>query len=172
MPNNDIHSSKIDESLFEVQLEAPDTKALQSRILQLTASMPQQASRDELVQTPIEQEKVSLLHKLFDAKFIAPIAMAASVALIAILLIPGTAQQADENRPYLLSNTESATTKSVISISVPAAETLSTTAEALNTTAEALNTTDSITDSPFTVDDDLDFQEAMVFFDEQMFAQL
>ena len=165
MPNNDIHSSKIDESLFEVQLEAPDTKALQSRILQLTASMPQQASRDELVQTPIEQEKVSLLHKLFDAKFIAPIAMAASVALIAILLIPGTVQQADENRPYLLSNADSATTESVISISVPAAE-------ALSTTAEALNATDSITDSPFTVDDDLDFQEAMVFFDEQMFAQL
>ena len=164
MPNNDIHSSKIDESLFEVQLEAPDTKALQSRILQLTASMPQQASRDELVQTPIEQEKVSLLHKLFDAKFIAPIAVAASVALIAILLIPGTVQQAGENRPYLLSNADSATTESVISISVPAAEVLSTTAE--------LSTNDSITDSPFTVDDDLDFQEAMVFFDEQMFAQL
>lgn len=134
MKNNDIHSSEADESLFETQIDMPDTSVLKSRILQLTETMPQQVVHKKLAGKTDSRHKDSFSSKLFELKVVAPFAVAASVILMAVLLLPNGVPNAPQQM--------------VASVDVTSSQV------------------------PFTVDDDLDFQEAMVFFDEQIFAQL
>jgi len=172
MKSNDSFS-KTDESLFETTVDLPDTSELKSRIIQLTATMPQHDEHADL------RQNGSLLSKLFEPKFVVPFAVAASIALIAILWVPGASQQLTSSDVALSEATPSIEAE-VFNVKAEAfnttaeapnatAEAFNVKAEALNTTAEALNTTTA--EAPFTVYDDLEFQEAMIFFDEQLFVQ-
>jgi len=162
MKSNDSFS-KTDESLFETTVDLPDTSELKSRIIQLTATMPQQVRRDEHADL---RQNGSLLSKLFEPKFVMPFAVAASIALIAILWVPGASQQPTSSNVALSEATPSIEAEAP---NTTTAEALNVKAEALNTTAEALNT--ATAEAPFTVYDDLEFQEAMILFDEQLFVQ-
>jgi len=91
------------------------------------------------------EEKVLFLSKFFKPKFITPFAVAASIVFMAVLWVPSGFQQ-DETNPHFLSEAETSFSEDKEHL------------------AEA--------EASFTVNDDLDFQETMVFFDEQMFVQL
>ena len=132
MKNKDIHSFEIDESLFEAQLDVPDASALKLRILELTEGMPPQMARENLADNVQVKDKVSFISKFFEAKFFAPFAVAASVALMAVLWFPSSLNQTETISDVVLSEESSV----------------------------------------FTLEDDLEFEETMIYLDEQMFAQL
>ena len=130
MKDNEIELSEIDESLFEVQLDSvPSTEELKSRILQKTETLPQLHNAD-MVQEPSADKEPSTLIKFLKPKYIAPLAVAASVALVAILWVPTANQQS------------------------------------LN------HSTAAVIHGGFSTSDNLDFEEAMVLYDEELFAQL
>ena len=142
MKDNEIEFSEIDESLFEVQLDSvPSTEELKSRILQTTETLPQLHNAD-MVQEPSANKEPSAdkepsagkesstLIKFLKPKYIAPLAVAASVALVAILWVPTANQQS------------------------------------LN------HSTAAVIHGGFSTSDNLDFEEAMVLYDEELFAQL
>ena len=142
MKDNEIEFSEIDESLFEVQLDSvPSTEELKSRILQTTETLPQLHNADMVqepsankepsaVQEPSADKEPSTLIKFLKPKYIAPLAVAASVALVAILWVPTANQQS------------------------------------LN------HSTAAVIHGGFSTSDNLDFEEAMVLYDEELFAQL
>ena len=142
MKDNEIKFPEIDESLFEVQLDSvPSAEELKSRILQTTETLPQLHNAD-MVQEPSANEEPSASKKYSTAqqpstvikflkpKYIAPFAVAASVALVAVLWFP-TANQQSVN-----------------------------------------HSTVAVTQGDFSTSDDLDFEEAMILYDEELFAQL
>ena len=154
MKDNEIKFPEIDESLFEVQLDSvPSTEELKSRILQTTETLPQLHNAD-IVQKPLVGQELSAneepsanekssageksltlqqpstLIKFLKPKYIAPLAVAASVALVAILWVPTANQQS------------------------------------LN------HSTAAVIHGGFSTSDNLDFEEAMVLYDEELFAQL
>jgi len=147
MGNNDINSSGINESLFEAKIDMPDTSELKSRIMKLTATMPQKVSdgkHDVTVENNCPEQKKAFFGEIFKPKFIAQFAVAASLVLVAVLWVPSNFQQTGTN-PHLLSEA-----KTVNSSEADLAEGA----------------------AYFTVNDELDFQETMLFVDEQMFVQL
>jgi len=117
--NNDQHV--IDEDiLFNSSFDdVPDTKALQSRILQATLDLPQQTLSDQSA-----EPKVVVFPKF--NKQVVSFALAASVALFAFLAVPGLLNQ------------------SPVDVDL-----------ANNLTVE-----------------EIEYQEAMLLYDEFMFAQL
>jgi len=126
MKNYDINSSSIDESLFDLSFgDAPDTSALQSRILDKTQNLPQ-LNGVQFHKQKQPNSNVSFLKRVIEPKFVGAFAVAASVALVAVLWVP-------------------------------------------NMEDKSLNQVDA---NLFTSEDDLDFQETMILFDEQMFAHL
>jgi len=147
MKIDDVNSPEIDEILLDSQLDTPDTSELKSRIMKLTSTMPQQLDNDAVVfaEDKPTEEKVLFLSKFFKPKFITPFAVAASIVFMAVLWVPSGFQQ-DETNPHFLSEAETSFSEDKEHL------------------AEA--------EASFTVNDDLDFQETMVFFDEQMFVQL
>ena len=136
MKDNEIEFSEIDESLFEVQLDSvPSTEELKSRILQKTETLPQLHNAD-MVQEPSANkepsavQEPSTLIKFLKPKYIAPLAVAASVVLVAVLWVPTANQQS------------------------------------LN------HSTAAVIQDGFSTSDNLDFEEVMVLYDEELFAQL
>ena len=136
MRDNEIKFPEIDESLFEVQLDSvPSTEELKSRILQTTETLPQLHNADMVQEPSADKEpsaakESSTLIKFLKPKYIAPLAVAASVALVAILWVPTANQQS------------------------------------LN------HSTAAVIQDGFSTSDNLDFEEAMVLYDEELFAQL
>ena len=148
MKDNEIEFSEIDESLFEVQLDSvPSTEELKSRILQTTETLPQLHSAD-MVQEPsadkepsankepsageksLISQQSSTVIKFLKPKYIAPLAVAASVVLVAVLWVPTATQQSVNH------------------------------------------STAAVIQDGFSTSDNLDFEEAMVLYDEELFAQL
>lgn len=121
--NNKNTSTNIDERLFNIELdEVPSTDALQSRILHKIQNMQQNVSE------PAEsQNNITSLASFTKKKYFAPFALAASVALMAVLLVP------------------------------------------TSTTEQNIATVDNV---EALSDDDWGFEEAMLFEDELMFANL
>ena len=136
MRDNEIKFPEIDESLFEVQLDSvPSSEELKSRILQATETLPQLHNAD-MVQEPSAGEKSlisqqsSTVIKFLKPKYIAPLAVAASVVLVAVLWVPTATQQSVNH------------------------------------------STAAVIQDGFSTSDNLDFEEAMVLYDEELFAQL
>ena len=126
MNSNDINSSSIDESLFDLSLgDVPNTSALQLRILDETQNLPQLNEQKQHIHKQ-QGSNVSFFKRLIEPKFVGAFAIAASIALVAVLWVP-------------------------------------------NMDGKSLNQVDA---NLFTSEDDLDFQETMILFDEQIFAQL
>ncbi len=94
MQNNDIYSSKINESLFDVDsTDVPNTDALQFRILQKTKMLTQQANNNQQIKQAGKAFSFLSIAEFFQPKLAASFTVAASVALIVVLLVPGLSQQ-------------------------------------------------------------------------------
>lgn len=123
MNDSNANSTNGDVSLLGITLgEVPNTDGLKSRILQKTAQMPQLNGET----AEVKGNAVPFVQK----KYIAPFALAASVALMAVLFVP------------------------------------------TNTTEQTIVAIESVDIDTVLSEDDFIFEEAMLFEDELMFAQL
>jgi len=89
MKQSNSNSTNTDIDFLDVSLGAvPSAKALKSRILSETKGMEQLS-----VEPDSRNANVTFLKSMFKSKYTSSVALAASVALMAVLLLPSTLQQ-------------------------------------------------------------------------------